>query len=472
MELQNPKKRARPDGEMLKSKKRARRTIAETAILNKSSSSSSSLQLPDDIILQIMSYYHDSRPRIDTVAHLFKTFGRVNKQLRKCCTLFCQRTPIQLYNDWHEKYKLIAFICKTKMKISHITVKYIDKNLRASLFLYLLQECDLSQLEYVYIETLSGLEQHSCDIIQTFCIEAGIPNHVFEQEVILRQTCAKNKTGNRLNFLLEELVVDGLSKISKHAENQSLPIRTFEIVTRHHPQQWLNDQNYEQNLLGFIASCHVLEELSLDMLSASTTELFETCYFFQELSRVISKLNITTLSLGSDDYQGEFGIQSTSLQFLEFDMPKCILKQIACPSLKKASISMGTFGESFLSSFGSSSMETFALTLKNFEHEEENTVQSAFLSNLVKQMPTLKTLKLRNDKVVENGPKLRNLLCIESKSIEKLHTLKCGDYLRFTRIDCPKLKELTVQISFRWYDYCQLQLEHSEFERVRKILQE
>lgn len=473
MELQNPKKRARSDGELLKSKKRARRTIAETVILNESSSSSSSsLPLPDDIILQIMSYFHDSRPRIDTVAHLFKTFGRVNKQLRKCCTLFCQRTPIQLYNDWQEKYKMIAFICKTKMKISHITVKYIDKNFRASLFLYLLQECDLSQLEYVYIETLSGLEQHSCDIIQTFCIEAGIHNHVFEQEVDLRQNCAKNRNEKRLNFLLEELLVDGLSKIAKRAENQSLPIRTFEIVTRHHPQQWLNDQNYEKNLLDFIASCHFLDELSLEMFSANTTEPFETFYFFQELSKVISKLlNMTTLSLGSDDFQGEFEIQSNSIQFLELNMPKCILKQMACPSLKKASISMGTFGESFLSSFVSSSMETFALALKNYEHEEDNNVQSTFLSDLIKQMPTLKTLKLRNDTVVENSPKLRNLLCIESKSIEKLHTLKCGDYLRFTRIECPKLKELTVQISFRWYDYCQLELEDSEFERVTQSLQ-
>lgn len=132
---------------------------------------------------------------------------------------------------------------------------------------------------------------------------------------------------------------------------------------------------------------------------------------------------------------------------------------------------MGTFGESFLSSFVSSSMETFALALKNYEHEEDNNVQSTFLSNLIKQMPTLKTLKLRNDKVVENGPKLRNLLCIESKSIEKIHALKCGDYVRFTRIECPKLKELTVQISFRWYHYCQLELEDSEFERVTQSLQ-
>lgn len=397
--------------------------------------------LPKEILLKIITFCSGDNPTMKKVALLFQSIGIVSKQLREYCTVFCKRYPIDLSDTWQGRYRTIQFLCKKKVKLLSISINHVWKDLRPSLFIYLLQECDLSALESVHIELLyyngekSPLGQAWDEVMAV-----AIPREVYELEYF----CRTNNTIN-MSSLQESLklqVLENVCQIIRKKENR-VQIRKLHIFVDNWHQSAAN-----QIVLNILQSGSSLESLKLyadDYLTEPTLEQSEVrSQFFASLEDIIAKIHISYLCLRSQDFNGELRIKSASIQRLEVYMKHCTINEIKCPYLTKLKLGV-RYGKSFLSEFSSPMLESCTLVLL------ESHAQSAMISTFIKMNKSLKRLTLEES--IKNLNRIRYTrspynLIIESESLEYLNSAPAKRSLSIRSMNCPKLRKFKIPYIF------------------------
>lgn len=417
--------------------------------------------LPNETIFHIMSFctYAPSKhfawqyeilcercPKEDftikDVSSIFKTFSLVSKTLHECCNLFCQSNPIWIDEEWPSKYKVIAFLCKKKTKISSLEVTdLVDNPLRASLFLYLLQECDLSELKSLSMCNTTELrrydpyalkalyEQHNYNL--WYALDAGIPRSIFDQERKLRNTYqGRNIIPNRemqFHILLEELLLEGICQSIRNAN------AIAEI--------WLQVDRSSDHILQILESCPNLQYVNLKYGLGDTTQ-----DFLERFTTAISKqVNLTSLHIESNGFNhASFSISSPSIEKLILSMSKVTINQINCPNLTRLDMKVLGFGETILSKFSLPKLECLILDLEEWTRRRDTKSGCIILSKFIATIPNLKKLDFQSDHKVElHLPKVK--LRLESNSIQEIDATSHSTVLTFTGIKCPNLKKLSVK---------------------------
>ncbi|GFH62108.1 predicted protein [Chaetoceros tenuissimus] len=405
--------------------------------------------LPDDIFAQILTYFttaykQDGSIDIKEVAFLYKSFSSVSKRLRRYCDVFCQTAPINVWDQWQDNYSMIACICRAKMKMSSLAVRN-EKKMRISLFLYILEKCDLSQLQFLDVRSFKYRTKKDSDADTIAkASEVSIPKYIFDQELKLINEAEIIHTDEivgddedvimdmdtSLTMTLAELMLRGIRNLGNN-----LPIQHLNLVL-----DFCDNENSAALVVDIITSCKDLRHL-----------FFSPCKivprFLADVTNAIESLsNINNLDVYITDYlEGGFGIKSKSITKLSITANKCKIDQIICPNLKKLRVSALKFGQSFLDSFASKSLETLTFELQDFksDQEENHRQQSLFVHNLIKMLPDLRTLDLR-DGYTEDPDPIR--LMIESNSLEWIDAslFRSDMKVNFTRVSCSNLKQLDV----------------------------
>lgn len=408
-------------------------------------------KLPDDIFTQILTFFtlHKKDESIDIkeVALLYKSFSLVSKRLRRYCDVFCQTVPINVWGQWQDNYSMIACICRAKMKLSSLAVRN-EKKMRISLFLYILKNCDLSQLHFLDVGSFRYRKREDTDPIAK-ASEAGIPQDIFEQEMKLFNEAENIDTYEIFGDNEDAIMGTDASPVSFTTSLEELMLRGIRNLGNNLPIQHLNfvldfcdNEHSAAFVIDIIASCKDLQHLFFSPRKIIPRFLTDVTKAIESLS----KLN--TLHVGINDHlEGGFEIKSKSIKDLSITANECKINQIICPSLKILQVSALRFGESFLGSFASKSLETLTFTLQDFksDQEENHRQQSLFVHNLIKMLPDLKTLDLRDGFSYSDDPVPIRLM-IESNSLDWIDASSFRDDLKinFTRLSCPNLKQLDL----------------------------
>ncbi|GFH55535.1 predicted protein [Chaetoceros tenuissimus] len=438
--------------------------------------------LPDAIIYHVMSYctYRPSKQyawqyailcegcpegdfTLKDVSSIFKTFSLVSKRLHDCCKSFCQSTPIWIDEEWPSKYKVIKFLCKMKMKISSLGVTdLVDNPLRASLFLYLLRECDLSELKSLSMSNPAQLqrngpyssynfkclyEQHNYNL--WYALDAGIPRSVFDQERTLRNTYQGSNGEEQFHILLEELLLEGICQ----------SIRNVNMID----EIWLQVNKSNEHILKAIEACPNLQHATLKFGLGFAANLDTNQDFLERLTRNISKLAyLTFLHIESDGFDRKLlSLTSSSLDELRISMPKINMKHINCPNLTNLNMKNQGFDEAFLSNSSTPKLENLILVLEEWSKRHGSKTECMVLSKFITTRPNLKNLDFCSENKIESHlPKVK--LHLESNSIEKIDATYHSTILTFTGIKCPNLKKLSVRRNYEgmtWHCHVEEELD-------------
>ncbi|GFH53860.1 predicted protein [Chaetoceros tenuissimus] len=422
--------------------------------------------LPDDIFTKILTYFiaskQDESCNMEGVAFLYKSFSLVSKRLRRYCDVFCQTVPIDVMDQWQDNYNMIACICRAKMKLSSLAVRDTEMNMRVSLFLYMLEKCDLSQLQVLDVRSFSSFRQRQDADTISKASEAGIPKHIFHKETEIFNEAKHVDTDASpffFNMKIEELVLRGIRNVGN-----DLPIQDLRFVL-----DFCDNEHSAGCVMDIITSCKDLQHLFFHVRYMATERLLIDV---TKAIETLSKMKSLEVSV-HDNAKGKFDIKSDSIIDMIVSSPECEINQIICPKLKKLDVCALKFGESFLDSFASTSLETLTFTLQDFtlqefesEPEENHRQQSFFVHNFIKMLPELKTLTLGGDGSTDSFP---TRLRIESNSLEMIDatSIHTDMKLNFTHVSCPNLKHLAVfvdrdDIFFHSRYYCPIEVGNEE----------
>lgn len=465
------------------------------SLLQEEEGANSIEDLPDAIIYHVMSYctygpiklfawqyeisymgYPEEDVTIRDIRTIFKTFSLLSKRLHECCKSFCQGTPILIDEQWQSKYRLIQFLCKMKMKISSLGVSSLfDEPLRASLFLYLLQECALSELKSLSIcnpavEDKSQERRHyqySSNNYKIFrkrynynlwhALDAGIPSTIFDQEERLG-----NHYQLRNNFINCEEHTIRLENMFLRGICQS--IRSVNSIEEIRLQVNTNDEH----ILEVIEACPNLHRATfkIGLGFAFADNLHKSQDFLERFAKVISKLaKLTSLHIESNGYDGaSFSITSPSLEELTISTPKINMNQINCPNLKRLHVKVLSFEETIMSNFALPKLEYLTLDLEEWSKRNGSKTECVILSKFITTIPNLRNLDFcsaHNDlDFCLDLQKVR--LHLESNSIQEIDATSHSTILTFTTISCPNLKKLSVKRKYEgmaWHCHLEEELD-------------
>lgn len=429
--------------------------------------------LPDDIFTKILTFFivykQDDSCNMEGVAFLYKSFSLVSKRLRRYCDVFCQTVPIDVMDQWQDNYNMIACICRAQMKLSSLAVRDTEMNMRVSLFLYMLEKCDLSQLQVLDVRSFSSYRQRQDADTIAKASEAGIPKHIFHKETEIFNEAKHVDTDASpcfFNMKIEELVLRGIRNVGN-----DLPIQDLRFVL-----DFCDNEHSAGCVMDIITSCKDLQHLFFFMRHKIIPR------FLADLTKAVetlSRINSLHVIVGVTSHlKGEFEIKSKSIKVLIITACECKINQIMCPNLKTLEVSALKFGESFLASFSSISLEMLNFTLQDFEsdQEEKHRQQSHFLHNLIKMLPYLKILTLNgHGSRSDNSVPIR--LMIESNSLEIIdaRSVNSDMKLNFTRVSCSNLQHLAVFVNrndiFHEQYYCPIEVGNEVFmNRLSNLL--
>lgn len=378
----------------------------------------SSPEIPDDILVQIMTFVCGSNPSMKEFVFMYTRLSRVSKKFRNGCIRFSQSVPIHVtYRQWSShSFKLTSFMCRNKMKIANIRIKEDANNLLTNIFIYILDRCDLSSLEELEVECFPLDHGQFFDYHHTLAVEAGIPRDVV--------TSDKIRQGDDL--------MKELCRVMNSYRESPPPLRHLSILTKydekisHFPEHFLSLPS------KFSSSLETLDvtifDSSEDKYSSLLKETIRELKCLNSLSLKFSRKH--DFGLG---HNAELRIEIESETLETIYVEGIGLQNCICPNLQRMKIRFIPISSALLG------LEEYNLG--------EN---SAILARIIENLPKLKEFKIAYERDERNFA-----LAIKSQSLEEISTIKSSCDFQISSIVCPRLKKVKACI---YAETCHLRL--------------